>query len=145
MECFLTDCYCQVVSHSFATPWTIAHQAPLSMGFPREEYWSGLPFPSPRDLPDPETELESPTLAGRSFTTEPPVFVVVVQLLSHVWLFANPWTAARQAPLSLLSPGVCSYSCPLSWWCYPTISSSAGKLFCDWYLSFNMIFLRFIY
>jgi len=38
---------------SFATPWTAAHQAPLSMGFPRQEYWSGLPFPSPRDLPDP--------------------------------------------------------------------------------------------
>ena len=37
-----------------ATPWTVAHQAPLSMGFPRQEYWSGLPFPSPGDLPDPE-------------------------------------------------------------------------------------------
>ena len=36
-----------------ATPWTTAHQAPLSMGFSRQEYWSGLPFPSPRDLPDP--------------------------------------------------------------------------------------------
>ena len=39
--------------HLFATPWTIALQAPLLMGFPRQEYWSGLPFPSPRDLPDP--------------------------------------------------------------------------------------------
>ena len=37
----------------FATPWTVAHQAPLSMGFPRQGYWRGLPFPSPRDLPDP--------------------------------------------------------------------------------------------
>ena len=37
----------------FATPWTVAHQAPLSMGFSRQEYWSGLPFPSPGDLPDP--------------------------------------------------------------------------------------------
>ena len=36
----------------FATPWTVAHQAPLSMGFPRQEYWSGLPFPPPEDLPD---------------------------------------------------------------------------------------------
>ena len=41
------------VSDSFATPWTIAHQAPLSMGFPRQEYWSRLPFPSPGDLSDP--------------------------------------------------------------------------------------------
>ena len=41
----------------FATPWTIAHQAPLSMGFPRQEYWSGFPFPSPGDLPNPGIEL----------------------------------------------------------------------------------------
>ena len=45
-----------VVSDSFATPWTVACQAPLSMGFPREEYWSGLPFPPPGDLPSPGTE-----------------------------------------------------------------------------------------
>ena len=43
---------CSVVSHSFATPWSVSHQAPLSMGFPRQEYWSGLPCPSPRDLPE---------------------------------------------------------------------------------------------
>jgi len=42
------------------------------MGFPRQEYWSGLPFPSPRDLSDPGIELASPALAGRLFTTEPP-------------------------------------------------------------------------
>ena len=42
-----------VVSNSFVTPWTIAHQAPLSVGFPRQEYWSGFPFPPPGDLPDP--------------------------------------------------------------------------------------------
>ena len=53
-------------------PWTVAHRAPLSMGFPRQEYWSGLPFPSPGDLPNPGTELTSPTLAGGFFTTEPP-------------------------------------------------------------------------
>ena len=43
---------CSVVSHSFATPWSVSHQAPLSMGFPRQEYWSGLPCPSPGDLPE---------------------------------------------------------------------------------------------
>ena len=56
----------------FATPWTVAHQAPPSMGFPRQEYWSGLPFPSPRDLPYPRIKpmfLMSPVLAGRFFTT----------------------------------------------------------------------------
>ena len=48
------------MSNSFATPWTVALQAPLSMGFPRQEYWSGLPFPSPGDLPDPGIEPRSP-------------------------------------------------------------------------------------
>ena len=65
-----------LLSHSavsdFATPGTVARQAPLSMGFPRQEYWSGLPFPSPGDLPDPGNESESPALVGRFFTTEPP-------------------------------------------------------------------------
>ena len=63
---------CQVLSDSFATPWTVAHQAPLSMGFPSQEYWSGLPFPSPGDLPDLGIKPMSPALAGRFFTTEPP-------------------------------------------------------------------------
>ena len=56
----------------FATPWTIAHQVPLSMGFPRQEYWSGLPFPSPGNLPDSGIEpssFMSPTLAGGFFTS----------------------------------------------------------------------------
>jgi len=55
-----------------AIPWTAAHQAPLTMGFSREEYWSGLPFPSPGDLPNPEIELASPALAGRFLTTKTP-------------------------------------------------------------------------
>ena len=60
-----------VVSDS-ATPWTVPKQAPLSMGFPRQEYWSELPFPSPGDLSDPGIELASltsPALAGRFFTS----------------------------------------------------------------------------
>ena len=54
------------------TPWTVAHQAPLSMEFPRQEYWSGLPFPSPGDLPNPRVEPSSPALADGFFTTAPP-------------------------------------------------------------------------
>ena len=50
--------------------WTVAHQAPLSMGFPKQEYWSGLPFPSPGDPPDPGIEPLSPASAGGFFTTE---------------------------------------------------------------------------
>ena len=64
-----------VVSDSFATPWTVAHQTPLSMAFPRQEYWSGLPWPAPGDLPNPGIEpssLMSPALTGRFFTAEPP-------------------------------------------------------------------------
>ena len=49
-----------------ATPWTAAHQAPLSMGFPRQEYWSGLPFPPPGDLPNLGTEPVSPALQKNS-------------------------------------------------------------------------------
>ena len=56
----------------FATLWTVAHQAPLSMGFSRQEYWSGLPFPSPGDLPDPGIEPRSPTLWADALTFEPP-------------------------------------------------------------------------
>ena len=56
----------------FVAPWTVACQAPLSMGFPRREYWSGFPFPSPGDLPNLVIEPESPALAGGFFTTEPP-------------------------------------------------------------------------
>ena len=54
------------------TPWTEARQAPLPMEFPRQEYWSGLPFSSPRDLLAPGTKSLSPALAGRFFTAEPP-------------------------------------------------------------------------
>ena len=53
-------------------PTTVAHQAPLSMGFPRQEYWSGLPFLSPEYLPDPGIKPSSPALTGRFVTTEPP-------------------------------------------------------------------------
>ena len=60
------------MSYSFETPWTIDHQVLLSIGFPRQAYWSGLPFPSPGDLPDPGIEPRSPALAGGFLTPEPP-------------------------------------------------------------------------
>ena len=56
----------------FATPWTVAHQAPQSMGFSRQEYWSGLPFPSPGDLPDPGIKPGSPALRADALLSEPP-------------------------------------------------------------------------
>ena len=56
----------------FATPWIVARQDPLSMGFSRQEYWSGLPFPSPGDLPNPGIEPGSPALQADALSSEPP-------------------------------------------------------------------------
>ena len=56
----------------FATPWTVAYQAPPSMEFSRQEYWSGLPFPSPGDLPDPGIKPRSPAFQADALTPEPP-------------------------------------------------------------------------
>ena len=80
-----------LLSHvSLPNPWTVACQAPLFVEFSRQEYWSGLPFPPPGELPDPGIKpmsLASTTLAGKFFTTEP-----LGKLLSCVQLFATPWT-----------------------------------------------------
>ena len=70
----------------FATPWTVTHQAPLSVGFSRQEYWGGLPFPSPGNLSDPgikSVSLLSSTLAGGFFTTKLP-FCSSLSLFSQV-------------------------------------------------------------
>ena len=56
----------------FVTPWTVAHQAPPSMGFSRQENWSGVPFPSPGGLPDPGIEPRSPASQAEALTSEPP-------------------------------------------------------------------------
>ena len=104
-------------------PWTVAHQGPLSMEFSRQEYWSGYPFPSPGDLPDPGIKPKSRALPADSLSSEPSgkhFFTITglqhfqccwkvqatsqlssVQLLSHVWLFATPWITAHQASLSI--------------------------------------------
>ena len=82
----------------------VVHQVLLSMGFPRQEYWSGFPFSSPRYLPDPGIELLSPALAGRFFATEPLLLLLLLLLLSRlsrVQHCVTPKTAAHQAPPSL--------------------------------------------
>ena len=98
-----------VVSHclTLATPWTVTCQAPLSVGFPRHEYWSGLPFFSPGDLPGPETEPTS-ALQVDSLSSEPTREApgmeeekVKVKALSRVRLFATLWTVAHQVPPSM--------------------------------------------
>ena len=80
----------------FATSWTVAYQAPLSVGFSRQECWSGLPFPSPGDLPDPGIEPGSPALQADALPSEPPMGVA--NLISgasafsksslHIWKFS---------------------------------------------------------
>ena len=71
---------------TLVAPWTVAHQAPVSMGCPREEYWSGLPLPSPRDLCDPGIKL-SLALAGIFFTTEPPgKATILIISLQITWM-----------------------------------------------------------
>ena len=78
----------------FVTPWTVAYKAPLSMGFSRHEYWSGLPFPSPGDLPDPGIELGSPALQADALPSElpgkPPIIcLVVIKPVGCVWDFSH--------------------------------------------------------
>ena len=80
-----------VVSDSFAAPWTVAHQAPLSMGFSRQEYWSALPFSSLGDLPNPGIKLRFATLQEDSLPAEPPGYsknigVGSLSLLQRIFL-----------------------------------------------------------
>ena len=77
---------CSAVPDS-ATPWTVTHQALLSMRFPRQESWSGSPFPSPGDLPDPGIQPMSPSLEGGFFTAEPPGKPKVLKTELHNYLF----------------------------------------------------------
>ena len=72
---------------TLATPWTVAHQTPLSMGFPRQEYWSGLPSPSPGDLPDLGIELVSPVSVGGFFTAKTPGKPVHALFLKNKYSF----------------------------------------------------------
>ena len=114
-------------SHScvwlFVISWTIACQAPLTIEFSRQEYRSGLPFPSPGDLPHPGIEPSSPALWADSLLSEPPGKpserpFVVVQTLSHVPLCdpVDHSTPELKASMSFITPGIRSDSCPLSQW-----------------------------
>ena len=77
----------------FATPWTVAYQAPLSMEFSRQEYWSGLPFPYPGDLPDPGIEPGSSTLQADALQSEPPGKSLI---LLNLWAFREEKTKTHR-------------------------------------------------
>ena len=84
---------------TFATPWSVAHQAPLSLEFSRQEYWSGLPFPSPGDLLDPGIEPQSPTLQADSLLSEPPGNPFIAPSTTHVC------ACVLHIPITVLCPG----------------------------------------
>ena len=71
-KCNGDGCLVTKLRPTLSTPWTVACQAPLSTGFPRQGYWSGLPFPPPGNIPDPGTEPRTPALQEDSFTSELP-------------------------------------------------------------------------
>ena len=89
----------------FATPWTVAYQAPKSMEFSRQEYWSRLPFPSPGDLPNPGVEPGSPTLQADTLSSEPPGGTGLPKHLSNVFKGYNQH-------LLISGPSFCPYSHP---------------------------------
>ena len=81
----------------FVTPWTVAYQAPPSIRFSRQEYWSGLPFPSPGNLPDPEIEPRSPALEAEALTSEPPGKPAILRRQAQsyrFWHMARKWILA---------------------------------------------------
>ena len=92
-----------------ATPWTAAHQAPQSVGFSRQEYWSGLPFPSPGDLPNPGIEPESPALQADASLSEPPARLFSKSVILSRGSNLSPYDRKRYTPRSpkrLLHSGV---------------------------------------
>ena len=80
----------------FSTTWTVAHQAPLSMGFSRQGYRSGLPCPPPGDLLDPGVKPMSPALTGRFFTTAPPRKPTYNQIHTHIHIFIYIYTQYQE-------------------------------------------------
>ena len=121
----------------FATPWTVAIQASLSMEFSRQEYWSGLPFPSPEELPNPGVEPWSPASQADSLSSA--LQGTPSKSLSHVWLFVTPWTVATRLFCPQNSPG---YSTGVGYHSllqgiFPTqgsnqVSHIAGGFFSSW-------------
>ena len=111
-------CCCLSLSHVQLCGLHAAHQVPLSMGFTRQEYWSGLPFFSLGDISIPGIKPISPALVGRFFITvlpgKPHQWVYVVQLICHVWLFVTPLTAAYLT-ISWSQMSLTILSLPISW------------------------------
>ena len=92
----------------FATPWTVAHQAPPSLGVSRQEYWSGLPFPSLGDLPDPGIDPRSPALQAVTLTSEPPwkpMGTQIITIYRELSINEKSWKTSRKDFLQLKRQG----------------------------------------
>ena len=92
----------------FATPWIVGHQAPLSMGFSSQEYWSGLPVLPPGDLPNPRIEPGSPVLQADSLPSETPGKPKTNASMIH-WLGIKPWSPTWEASILPLN-----HQCPIT-------------------------------
>ena len=123
ITCVLLSCFSRV--QLFMTLWTVALQAPLSMGFSRQEYWNGLPCPPPGDLPNAgikPTSLISPALAGGFFTTS--AGVIEIHVFSATCLFFQPYSVVaslKQPPMSQASWPSCELV-----WLPPTLTWAAN-------------------
>ena len=93
-----------------ATPRTVAHQASLSMEFSRQEHWSGLPFPSPEDLPSPGIEPRSPSLQADSLLSGPPgkpyIYICKIHIIYiHIWIYVHAYINVHACVC------ICAYVC----------------------------------
>ena len=89
------------------TPWTVARQAPLSVGFSRHEYWSGLPFPSPGDVNNPGIEPQFPALTGSFFAAESPGSVNITVFMACMWSPVSLQIGLLINQISLQQQGQC--------------------------------------
>ena len=128
-----------VVSDSLWPPWTVAHLAPLSMGFFRQEYWSGLPFPPPGDLPNPGIEPESPVFPAlqmdylpTKLSGKPPIYCYLNSI--SIFLGQNKLTSKSCSSFLLLISH--SYKMLLHWtkvYCQPFLSALPRNNRCCWH------------
>ena len=116
LACFVLKVKVKVKS-LFATPWTVAYQASLSMGFSRQEYWSGWPFPSPGDLPNPGIEPGSPSLQADALPSEPPGMLKTGNSFSQLGFFSCQQIAFQRQQFSS-HVHVCVFLDPATNVCY---------------------------
>ena len=119
----------------FVTPWTVAYQAPPSMGFSRQECWSGLPFPSPGDLPDPGVKPGSPTLQADALPSEPPGKPTYIYIQNH--RLYNSDKTELDCPRRCIKHK-CKVQCIFTKWTYsrvnnPNITSTPDDFSCYLY------------